>query len=295
MFNIEQLLAGPRAYGADPFCLQQADVDDDGSMEWIGLREVYDADSVGGVSGFVLDGDDFYPLGVETDIPSGLVVGDRLRCDVRVVDANGDGTSDIAIAGQSNADLHTLALFTWNAEIGNYRLLGSFGGVAGVELNDEDRDGALDVTTWNCAGPGVALREVSRWENAGYLFSRSYYAAASDCQGDFSPETAKLALIVYYVSLDQRDLESAYQFLSATAQERQPYKDFVLSIAAVRRYYLGEFTEVSQDGEDVIVRAPLVTERVAGNAITRTQFAGEWHLRQTDAGWRIDQTLLSAQ
>jgi hypothetical protein len=293
MFDIDRLLAGPRAYGADPFCLQLADTDADGELEWVGLRTMYAEESTGVVSGFVLDGDNFYPLGAASGNGAGdLIVGNRPHCDVSVEDLNGDGSADIAFAGQSDAGAHSLVIFSWN-EGEEYQLLGSFGGTAGVELDDDDGDGIPDVVTRNCVAPGVALKEVSRWEGAAYRFSRNYYDEVPDCVGDSAPDRPDQVLIAYYLMLNRRELETAYGLLSESAQMRQPYRDYVLSIAAVRRYYLGQIDDLSMVGDEAIIRGLLLTEHATGGSISRTAYAGEWHLRRVETDWRIEQILLS--
>jgi len=67
--------------------------------------------------------------------------------------------------------------------------------------------------------------------------------------------------------------------LSEPAQARQPYRDYVLSIAAIRHYYLGELVDLTADGEDVVVQGPLLTELVIshredGSALVRVTADG---------------------
>jgi len=298
-FGIDGILAGPRAFGAEPFCLQLADADGDGQMEWVGLRELHGKDSVG-ISGFVLDGDRLYPLGRprgydSEDPAAGITIGERPICDLTIEDINLDGAIEIVARGQARDGSQQLAIFIWDGT-DSYPLLASFGGSAGVRLTDDNGDGLQDIVVENDVSPGIILGEVSLWNGSRYARARSQYAIPDDYHGPLSLDTADLTLIAFYLQLDQRSLITAYQLLSPAQQERQEYRNFVLSVAAVKRFRLGELEEVVSNEENLtILKGSLITEVASGLSTERQEFYGEWQLKQLDAGWRIAGISLTAK
>ena len=297
-FGIDGILAGPRAFGAEPFCLQLADADGDGQMEWIGLRELHAKDSAG-ISGFVLDGDRLYPLGRprgydSEDPAAGITIGERPICDLTVEDINLDDVLEIVARGQARDGSQQLAIFTWDGT-DSYPLLASFGGSAGVRLTDDNGDGMQDIVVENDVSPGIILEEISLWNGSRYVRARGQYAIPDGYLGPLSLDTAELTLIAFYLQLDQRNLTTAYQFLSPALQERQEYRDFVLSVAAVKRFRLGELEEVVNEENLTILKGSLITEVASGAPTERQEFYGEWQLKQLAAGWHIAGISLTAK
>ncbi|MGQ9667171.1 MAG: hypothetical protein ACUVWB_07640, partial [Anaerolineae bacterium] len=244
-------LSGPRAFGAEPFCLQLTDTDGDGEREWLGLFELVPLGG-SGVAGFVLDGSQMYPLGQSadaqppTDPSSWTLLSELPACQVQVQDVTGDGLVEILVYGASQADQHQLSIFSWNRHDA-YPLVASFGGAAGVALEDLEQDGLPEVVTMQYLWEGVILREISRWDGVAYRFDRSVYAAAPEAVGPLPADTPEQSLVAYYLNLSRRDYRAAYDLLSAELHSRQDYKAFLLSAAGVRSLQLGELSSPAQE------------------------------------------------
>jgi len=282
-------LSGPRAFGVEPFCLQLADTDGDGEREWLGLFELVPLGGTG-AAGFVLDGDQMYLLGRTADMQgqdnSGTLVSELPVCQVQVQDVTGDGLVEILVHGLNQAGQHQLSIFSWNRSDA-YPLLASFGGDAGVELMDLDRDGLPEIITVQNLWDGVVLQEISRWDGVAYRFERSVYALASDAVEVLPADTPEQCLVSYYLNLERRDYRSAYERLSAEMQARQDYKAFLLSVAGVRDLWLGEVSPPAQEGDVLVFQAPLWMEAVENGRPIRRAFRGEWRVGQEQGAWKI--------
>lgn len=299
VLTLESALAAPRAFGAEPFCMQLADTDGDGLQEWVGLWDAGPSDGAG-VRGFILDGGQFYPLGAAgalnsgTDDAASSLLSEVPLCSLEIADLNVDGRAEIAVSGETREGSPQLTILAWNGKDA-YPIVGSFAGDAGVYLQDEDGDGAREIFSLHRLWDGVLLCEVSRWNGKAYVYDRSYYALKSDFAGPLAVETAEQTLVGHYLNIQRRDFKAAYALLSAGLQARQDYRSFFLSNGGTRRLELGELSSPVLDGETWVFQAPLTLEAVEEGQVVRRRFAGEWHLREVEGQWRIDSIALTAQ
>lgn len=288
---LNAFLSGPRAFGVEPFCLQLVDTDGDGEREWLGLFELVPLGGTG-IAGFVLDGDQMYALGKSANAPAaegqdfGTLLSETPVCQVQVQDVTGDGLVEILVRGLSQAGQHQLSIFSWSRNDA-YILLASFGGDAGVELMDWEQDGLPEIVTMQNVWDGVVLQEISRWDGMAYRFDRSVYAPASEFAGPLPADGPEQALVAYYLHLSRRDFRTAYDMLSAEMQSRQDYRAFLLSMAGVRSFWLGELSPPAQEGDMLVFQAPLWMEAVESGQPIRRVYRGEWRVGQEQGVWKI--------
>jgi hypothetical protein len=277
-----------RAAGREPFCLLLSDTDGDGEKEWVGLEHRLSAGQAG-VSGFVLDGTRFFALGESDGGPTeaGLSLGDDAICELSVHDINADGRAEIVAFGQSLDGARQLSLFQWD-NAAKYRLLGRFAGAHGVDMLNEDAAGAVEVIVSNRYSGDIVLEEVSVWDGRQFVHSRSRYARQAGAGSAGASSTPEQALIHFYISLQERDMGTAYEYLSPTMRDRQSYEAFLLSQAAVRRFELGEIKRVRDTGDAITLAGTLLLTRVDNARLAQEHYAGAWQMQLTEADWRID-------
>jgi len=288
--TLEPELSAWRAAGIEPFCLILGDTDGDGEKEWVGLHQERAGDWAG-VQGFVLDGDQFYPLGgLESAEPSsmvGCVLGDDALPALAIRDVNADGKTEIIAGGQNRDGQSQMSIFLWDPQ-GEYRLLAYFSGSESIAARDKDGDGALEIIVVNRVGPGVLFEEISVWDGTRYVLSRGRYLRSSSYAGALSVSTPEQALMAFYLSLEARDVATAYGLLAPAMQERQKYDAFLLSQAAVDSFELGELRRIREGGEIVVLSGRLWLTKTSANRASRESYQGEWRLASTGSGWQIE-------
>jgi hypothetical protein len=278
-----------RVAGVEPYCLQRADVNNDGEQEWVGLAEARDVTS-SRVVGFVQQGASLLPLGPGAsagDLASkAFVVADVPSCEVLIRDVNIDGLAEILVFGDRADGSRQLSIFAWDGK-GAYGLLASFAG-SGVRIEGLSADSAATITVRNRLSLGVLLEETSGWSGKSFVSIGSRYISDADYAGSYPTGTAEQALIAFYLNLQRRDLASAYKLLSPAMRQRQTYDQFIQSVAGVGSFELGQISVVQSDAAQATLRAALILRSVSDAQASVEPFAAEWRMVRTEAGWRVD-------
>ncbi|NLF02053.1 MAG: hypothetical protein GX601_13855 [Anaerolineales bacterium] len=267
-----------------PFCLQHVDTDGDGEPEWLGLY-MRPSDPPR-VHAFVMDGSTWYDLLPVEKATYGL--GEYAVCEVSVQDVNNDGRIETLVFGYAPDQNELLHVFVWDGI--SYALLAPFEGNGGVRLEDSDGDLADEVIVGYRAGNGLVWEVVYVWDGTAYGWEWDRHRWLQRDRPHLYPSTTpELALISFYLAVDDRDMPAAYRLLTSTAQAAQPYETWIVGFATTLRVDAAAVHQFSHTSDDVVGVAAQIRayDAVDGRVIARL-WDVEWTAVRTEAGWRLE-------
>ena len=269
---------------SEPLCLRWEDVDQDGAREWIGTYAQPGGPSPLGA--FVLDGEAWHELEPLAGEPHGL--GEELICDLAIRDVNADGRIDILIWGHVGASTELLHLYSWDGA--GYRLVASFEGESGIELENRDGDLADEVFVRYDAGPDLVWEAVYTWDGSHYGWTWERYRwFYLDRPHAYLTDTSEHAVISFYLAIDDRDLPGAYRLLMDTAQAAQPYETWAAGFATTIRAEVGSVHQIRREGGVSTVAAQVHSYDNVDGRIQVVLWDVQWRVELTSAGWRLAQ------
>jgi hypothetical protein len=270
--------------GIEPHCLQWVDTDDDAQGEWLGLY-VMPADPPR-LMAFVMDGETWYELLPLSEAKYGL--GEYATCELEILDLNNDGRTEILIWGHAATNVELLHLFVWNGS--TYRLLAPFEGNGGLSLQDGDGDLTSEIVVGYRAGHGLVWDVVYAWDGTtyGWEWDRHRWLQL-DRPHVYPTETPELAVISFYLAVDDRDLPGAFQLLTATARSAQTYDTWAAGLATTLMAEASGVHEFTRTGDDIVVVAAQVRsyDNINGRVVARL-WDIEWTVVRTADGWRLE-------
>ncbi len=280
-----------RAAGeATILALRYEDLDADGQPEWLAVVQ---NGAEAPLQALVLDEERLFPL--ESTNPrtrlNGWGLGLYPTCELQIADLTADGRPEIAIFGHGPGPMTLLHLYTWDGD--DYRLLGAFAGDGGVTIEDRDgdltaeivegyRDDRVDDLVWQV---------IFTWNGESYGWTsdrwRWYYHRRPHTYPDQTPD---VAVIAFYLALNDRDLPAAYRLLSEAAQRARPYESWACDFTNLLRVDVGDVHLVPGVGTETMrqVTAMLLTwDNINGEVIVRS-WNVTWDVIRVEAGWRLD-------
>jgi hypothetical protein len=266
----------------DPLCLRWEDADDDGEPEWLGLY-LRPAEPPR-LEGFVRDGEDWHLLTSPGDNGEGL--GTYATCEMEVSDINADGRTEVLIWGHTaGADL--LHIFIWSDE--TYRLLASARGDAGIGLEETNGDLAQEIVARYEAGDGLAWEQVHTWDGTHYGWTWERYSwLYADYPHAYPTHTPARAVISFYLALDDRDLPTAYELLSATARADQSYEAWAAGFDTTLSVEVGTVNELERAGTAAKVTALVRSYDNVDGYVVAKLWDVNWSVTQADGAWRLE-------
>jgi len=279
------------AGGADLTCLQYVDTDKDGAPEWVAV--VHQPAPVSRLSAFIIDGDVAYPLEAARPEPGkpDLGLGQFATCEVTVRDINADGRPEVAIFGHADQNETLLHLYVW--EDGEYRLLGSFRGTAGVAFEDADGDLAEEIVEGHrdTGAADLAWEVIFTWDGKTYGWTADRWAwFFLDRPHGYPAHKPEYAVTAFYLALNDHDMPGAYALMTEEAQSVRAYDTWASGFATTLRVDVSSVHRIPGVGDDAHARvAALVTswDNEAGRVIGRT-WEVEWDTLLTPEGWRLN-------
>jgi hypothetical protein len=272
------------AAGVEPLCLRREETDGDGEPEWIGLylRPTEPPELVG----FVLDGTVWHDLR-PPESEEVVSLGEYPSCDLTIRDLNADGRVELAVLGHAGASTDLLHIFVWDGA--RYAVLGSFEGKGGVRLEEAD-GGLADQVVVRLEPEGSLVREiVYTWDGAHFVWTWDRFAwFYLDRPRTYVDDTPLHTLASFYLALDDRDLQGAYELFSSSAQAARPYDGWAMGFATTLEVEVGA-TRVVGQGEGWAAAAAQVRalDNVYGR-IVATLYDVEWELIAEGSAWRLE-------
>ena len=270
-------------------CVRYEDTDADGTPEWLALAQ-RQGSAAPRLDGVVLDDGVVHTLPAASPKPGtpDIGLGEYATCEVEVRDVNADGITEIAVFGHATGNRTLLHLFAWDDT--EYRRIGVFSGNAGVAFHDEDGD--LEEEIWEGyrmkAAPTITWHVVYTWEQNTYGWTSDTYSWTYDDRPQSYPtHQPDLAVIAFYLALDERDLPGAYGLMLPQGQPQ--YEDWAVGYATTLQVRAGDVhtipaeTGASRAGVSAMVRA---WDNQGGVIIGRL-WNVEWDTALTDDGWRL--------
>ncbi len=280
--------AGQSALSAqqvEALCLRREDADGDGVPEWIGITSRRSEPPR--LAAFVVGNDGtWHDLAPHETSKYGL--GVYPTCELSVRDINADGRPEVLVWGHAETSTTLLHVFVWDA--GRYALLAAFEGPAGVRLENSDGDLADEIVVGYPKGADLVWEAVHTWDGSSYGWTWDRHRwRALDRPHAYSAATPEVAVISFYLALNDRDLPGAYRMLSASAQARSPYPEWALGYATTLRVEAGSVHEAGRSGESSAVVATLVRsyDNAEGRVLGRL-WDVEWTLTREGELWRLD-------
>ncbi len=272
--------------GVDLICLRQEDANDDGAAEeWIGVySKQSDPPRLGA---FVIGGDGaWHELAAVEQGKYGL--GEYASCELELRDINADGRTELLVWGHGASSATVLNVFVWNGA--DYALLAPFESDVSIRLEDRDGDLAEEVVVAYRKTADITWEVVYAWNGTSYAWNWDRYSwFYLDRPHTYVADSPELAVISFYLAIDDRDLPSAYGLLSPGMQGTTSYESFALGYAGTLRAEVGGVREVSRTDETgAVVAAQIRSYDSENGRVIGRLWDVVWILGKSGDGWRLD-------
>ena len=239
-----------------------ADPDDDGQLEGIVLYTVPSGEGYG----LVVESDStVYHLGG----PEPPVLFMEAPGSVKVYDHNGDGHSEVVVAGLLGIKAEVVNIFQWDGQ--NYRLFLELAGEDGILVEDDGTVTSRSDLPW----AGYWLEKTAVWDGSAYRV-RSHYGllvALDDCLA--LKRAPSCVVVAFYKMLGEGDAATAHTLLGQELQAKVSPDELAERFGRL----LTGLKEDSPRGDAGTVHVKVASEGAERN--------GTWSLRLEQEQWRL--------
>jgi hypothetical protein len=233
---------------------------------------------------FVLDGEDWHELQPLEEAKYGL--GMYPACEVDVQDINADGRTEILVHGHAEQSISILHIFVWDDT--GYRLLASFQGDAGIQLENVDGELNKEIIVRHEAGKGLAWEAIHSWDGANYGWTWERYGwLYPDRPHNYPTDSPQHVVISFYLALADRDLPGAYGLLSSETRSSQPYQAWAVGFDTTLVVEVGSVHQIAHTGDSATVTAQVRSfDNLDGYVVGRL-WDTTWTVAYEKQSWRL--------